>query len=166
MLTDDLETYSGKGKVYVAEDGRVVFEYSDPARDPDGLLIDDATDHFLISDGKASTLLPPGHAVPPGTTSKVSLDGTGSEIIAQFEGTLIISETSSDWSIEVNDAGSVTIFKYDFDYTGNSSQGTCCSVSCDDGSCSSSADLCWCFCGLGGTPHCFGFNKLFLVASL
>lgn len=153
----DLEEYTGTGTVYVIENGRVVIEYTSPAEEADGLVIDDVSEHFLISSGATATLLPPWESTPPGTTSKTKLNGTGSSAIGQYQGTLSVTENADgSWHVAVVGGSLITSFYYDFNFLTEVVPGTCCTQVCGEDWCNSNAEVCWCFCGVFGEPHCIG----------
>ncbi len=164
-LADGPTPYQGSGTVYVIEDGRVAIEYASGERAAEALLIDRASEHFLITNGTTASILAPGVPVPSGTTSKIKLAGTGCNAVGQYAGTLTLRcEASGNWRVQVA-AGNVTTFDYLFDYQAEASMPSGgCVVHCPQGSCSASGPgINWCFCGLFGEPHCVHIGLAFAV---
>jgi len=112
-MADGLASYSGTGTVYVLEDGRVAIEYTSPSQEAHQLEIEDASEHYLISDGTTFTLLPPNTSPPAGTVSMVQLNGTGCEAVGRFAGSLSVTSLGDDvWEIQVQNVTSTVIFDY------------------------------------------------------
>jgi hypothetical protein len=162
----ELEEFSGEGHATVLNDGQIVLEFTDPAKDAAALVLTEADEQFLISDGTKSTILPPGEDVPEGTRTKVSLTYSdpscgGVCAIGRFEGSISITKTSGDnWEVHVSDHGT-TIFEYGFEDTGEASGSSGCSAQCPGGNCSCSPSVvCICFCGLFHEPWCIGIIPL------
>lgn len=170
-LAADLSPYAGQGRVTVVNDGTVVLEFLDPAADAAALVVDDADQQYLISDGTTSSILAPGKPVPPETKTKVPLVGSdpssGACAIGVFVGTVSFTQGSEgDWDLDVS-SGGAPIFAYKFTDGGAATRAPSCHVECDHGSCDCNESLvCICFCGLFGEPWCISIIPLAKALSL
>ncbi len=165
-LALNLTSYNGLGSVFVLSDGTLILSYEDPndSRPDDGLKIDRASEHLLISNGTTYTLLPPWEGLPLDTVSRQVLNGDGGTAVAEFFGTLaLVGSGGDDWLIEVSKNGTV-LFEYEMSETGiGSSRPSSCSVRCSGDTCSCSGPgICICFCGLFETPTCVNI-RLFQI---